>query len=126
MSATTINHINIRVPAEMLNSVRDFYCAALGLQAGERPNFGSLGYWLYAGDKALIHLSVCKSDEIRSTHIKNALDHVAFDCTDQPAMCARLASLGIPFTHDLVPDRPIRQVFFSDPAGNGIELSFAQ
>jgi hypothetical protein len=32
--------------------------------------------------------------------------------------------MQIDFTHDRVPGAPIQQLFFYDPAGNGVELSF--
>ncbi len=37
----------------------------------------------------------------------------------------KLDGLGIAFERATVPGRGIVQLFFSDPAGNGIELSFA-
>jgi len=125
MSAININHVNIRVPNDLLNIVRDFYCDALDLQVGFRPNFGSQGFWLHSNAGALIHLSVCAKDEIRPINVKNTLDHVAFNCENQPAMCEKLTAMGVQFRTNLVPDSPIRQVFFYDPAGNGVELSFA-
>jgi len=126
MSAISINHINIRAPADLLASLRDFYCNALGLQVGERPGFASQGYWLYSGHHALIHLSVCKKDEIRAVNVQNTLDHVAFTSSDQVAMCNNLTAMGVKFTTDLVPGRQIHQVFFYDPSGNGVELSFVE
>lgn len=33
-----------------------FYCDLLGLEAGFRPQFKSTGYWLYAGNGAIIQL----------------------------------------------------------------------
>jgi len=124
MSAININHINIRVPNDLLNTVRDFYCGALGLQVGFRPNFGSQGFWLYAGENALIHLSICSKDDLRPIDVKNTLDHVAFNCENQRTMCDKLTAMGMQFSVNQVPDSPIRQVFFYDPAGNGMELSF--
>ena len=124
MSAIEINHINIRASADLITVLRDFYCDALQLQVGKRPPFTSQGYWLYAGDRALIHLSICRKDEQRQPHVVNTLDHIAFTCTDQTAMRARLTELDIKFTHDSVPGASIQQLFFYDPAGNGVELSF--
>lgn len=124
MSAININHINIRVSGDRLTTVRDFYCEVLGLQVGSRPNFASHGYWLYAGKHALIHLSVCRQDEVRSVNVNNTLDHVAFNCENRPAMCGKLTAMGVQFSSSQVPDSPIHQVFFYDPVGNGVELSF--
>jgi catechol 2,3-dioxygenase-like lactoylglutathione lyase family enzyme len=52
-----IDHINIATPMELLERVRDFYCSVLDLREGFRPNFSQRGFWLYADDKPLIHLS---------------------------------------------------------------------
>ena len=38
---TGLHHINLRAPAELLATLRDFYRDVLGLEQGERPNFGS-------------------------------------------------------------------------------------
>jgi len=57
-------------------------------------------------------------------NVRNTLDRIAFDCENQPAMCEKLTRLGIEFELDQVPGCPISQVFFCDPAGNGVELSF--
>ena len=124
MSATSINHVNIRSSVELMHTLRDFYCAALGLQVGARPAFASLGFWLYSDSHALIHLSVTRDDEIRSPHLHTTLDHIAFQCENQTAMCEKLRAMGVEFTADRVPGSPIYQVFFSDPAGNGVELCF--
>ena len=53
-----LDHINIRAPRDLIEQVKDFYGELLGMVEGPRPDFDSEGYWLYAGEKALIHLSV--------------------------------------------------------------------
>lgn len=123
MPALGIHHVNIHAPRSELAGVRDFYVAVLGLVDGFRPPFSSFGYWLYAGDDPVVHLS---ADEEASAAVDcGAIDHVAFRCTDFEAMCDGLDSLGIAYTLSEVPGKGIRQVFFSDPLGNGIELSFS-
>lgn len=126
MSTLGLNHINIRASAEIITTLRDFYCNALDLIDGARPAMGSPGHWLYAKDnpQALIHLSVSRPDEIRPMHTTNTLDHVAFTCRDPESMRARLLAMGQEFTVKNLTDPVILQIFFSDPAGNGIELNF--
>lgn len=122
MAALGLHHFNIHAPRADLHGVRDFYVEVLGLVEGFRPPFASFGYWLYAGDEPVVHLS---ADEAMTAGDRGAIDHVAFRCTDFNAMCGRLDSLGIEYALSEVPGQGIRQVFFTDPLGNGIELSFA-
>ena len=126
MSTLSLNHINIRATIELLNELRDFYCSALDLVDGARPAMISPGFWLYARENplALIHLSACKPGETRPSHQRNTLDHVAFTCRDPDTMRARLVALGLDFTVKTLTDPMLLQMFFSDPAGNNIELNF--
>lgn len=125
MPAIGLNHINLSAPDPLLKELRDFYCDLAGLAEGERPPFESFGYWLYAGDSPVLHLSAAGDDEARLTGVKTTVDHVAFTCTDFDAMRARLDARGLPYTVSDVPLRRQRQLFFEDPAGNGVELNFS-
>ena len=87
-----LDHINIKAPEALLEEVRDFYCAVLGLQEGARPNFSSPGYWLYAGVRAFT---------------------------------ARLEAQGVDYRSSHIPELALTQLFFSDPAGTGLEINFA-
>ena len=125
MSVQGFNHYNLRAPRDLLDTLRDFYCEVVGLSLGERPAFRSFGYWLYAGGRDLLHLSECSPDEVRVTHVETTLDHVAFTCTDFTGTLARLERHGIAYGQREVAATGIRQLFFKDPAGNGIEFNFA-
>jgi catechol 2,3-dioxygenase-like lactoylglutathione lyase family enzyme len=124
MAALGLHHYNIRAPSPLLEQLRDFYCATLGLRVGPRPQFRTFGYWLYAGENAVLHLSRTHAEEVREVGVVPTFDHVAFTCTEDAAMQKVLRDLGIPFDVDDSPQRAQRQVFFRDPAGNGIELNF--
>lgn len=126
MSTLGLNHINIRASMALLTELRDFYCSALDLVDGARPAMSSAGFWLYArgNPQALIHLSACKPGETRLSHQHNTLDHVAFTCRDPDTMRAQLVALGLDFTVKTLTDPVILQIFFSDPAGNQLELNF--
>ncbi|MFZ6655343.1 VOC family protein [Undibacterium sp. TJN19] len=127
MAAIAINHYNLRGDRATLDKLRDFYIAYVGLQVGARP-LKSFGYWLYAGDKDVLHLSESRPGEVRQTVLKTGFDHVAFSCDDLPGMLARLQQAGIVYRHAVVESSAgfptQQQVFFSDPEGNGIELNF--
>ena len=124
MPAININHINIQAPMELLLVLREFYCDVLGLHVGPRPAFTRQGYWLYATDQAIIHLTVSASEKLRAINALTTLDHVAFTCSDLAYMSSKLKQMQIPFKLNSVPDSVIQQLFFYDPAGNGVELTF--
>ncbi len=126
MATLGLNHYNIRAPSPLLEQLRDFYCVAVGLRVGPRPAFRSLGYWLYAGEQDVLHLTQTRPDEVRAVGVTATFDHVAFTCEHFDSMRAVLAAAGIPHEMDDVPGEQQRQIFFRDPAGNGVELNFKQ
>lgn len=117
-----IDHINIKAPAELIEEVKDFYCAVLDLEPGFRPSFSSPGYWLYAAEKPLVHLSV--SAETAAPDTGSYLDHVAFQTSGLDAVLEKLASLNISARRNYIPELEMTQIFIQDPAGTGIEINF--
>jgi len=120
-----LNHYNLRAPRPLLERLRSFYCDVVGLVPGARPPLRSNGYWLYAGDRDVLHLSEAGADERRDPGAVSTFDHVAFSCTGCAAYRAALARHGVDYEMATVPQTGRVQLFFTDPAGNGIELSFA-
>jgi catechol 2,3-dioxygenase-like lactoylglutathione lyase family enzyme len=121
MPITGVDHINIAGPAELIERCRAFYVDVLQLADGHRPAFRSRGYWLYAADRPIVHLTVREDERSASpTH----LDHCAFACIDLDATIASLERHGVPYAIDRVPSGAA-QLFLHDPAGVGIELNFA-
>ena len=125
MTVRGIDHFNIRASHELLEQVRAFYCDVIGLVVGDRPPFDSAGYWLYAGDRAVLHLSLAGDDEQLASNVSTTLNHIALACTDRAEMERKLAVCGVNFKTARVPATNVAQLFLKDPAGNGIELSFA-
>jgi catechol-2,3-dioxygenase len=117
-----LDHINIAAPGPLLEQVKAFYCLVFGLEEGFRPSFSSAGYWLYADSSPLIHLS--ESDKHQRAGHRGHLDHVAFRANGHHAMMQRLADIGVTFHLDHVPELNMTQLFFEDPAGNGLEANF--
>ena len=70
----------------------------------------------------IAHLS---AEEKRKENVATTFDHVAFTATDYDATIVRLEKLGIKFKAREISDAGQKQIFFSDPAGNGIELNFS-
>ncbi len=123
MPIHAIAHYNFRLNRQLMEEVRAFYESVVGLQAGPRP-LASFGYWLYAGDKDVLHLSEQRPDEHRRVGSDLTFDHVALEASDWPAHVRTLKAAGIAYTEAAVPQSGRRQLFFRDPAGNGVELIF--
>ena len=117
-----IDHINVAAPAELLEKVRDFYCDVLGLTEGFRPNFSKGGYWLYSGEKALIHLIV--SSRHHQNEKQGYFDHFALRTTGLTKMLDRLDKFDIEHTTSHIAEINLTQIFCKDPSGTGVEISF--
>jgi catechol 2,3-dioxygenase-like lactoylglutathione lyase family enzyme len=126
-TVTALNHINLRAPRALLATLRDFYCEVVGLRDGPRPPFGSRGWWLYAGDVAVVHLSEQHADEAprgEAGAAAGTFDHAAFSAVDPEAAARSLRAHGVAFRVDRNIATRQHQYFFVDPAGNGVELNF--
>ena len=125
MSVRGIGHANLRAPAAMIERLRRFYTEVVGLTEGPRPRFrsGSQGHWLYAGDSDVLHLSI-SHDDAPLPGFNGAFNHLAFACDDLAATRARLDAARIPYEVDVVDQLGQVQLFLSDPAGMGVELTF--
>ncbi len=118
-------HLNLRAPSPLLEALRDFYAEVVGLHVGHRPPFDSHGYWLYAGERDVLHLSACSAEEAAQRQGRSSYDHIAFACSDLTVTEARLQRLGVRFERRSVPRTGQVQLFLTDPAGLGVELNFA-
>jgi catechol 2,3-dioxygenase-like lactoylglutathione lyase family enzyme len=125
---TGLNHINLRAPEPMLATLRDFYRDVLRLTVGPRPGFDSDGYWLYAGDQPIVHLSAQRPHEVVRGPVDptapTTFDHTAFTGTDARATAAHLAAMGVTFRESRSALTRQHQFFLQDPAGNGVEINF--
>ena len=125
MTTSGLGHINLHAPRELLDALKDFYSEVVGLRVGFRPTFPRFGYWLYAGTQPIVHLYEAADDEERRADVAGTFDHVAFDCSGRAEVEAMLRERGVTYRISAVaPARPV-QIFLRDPAGNGVELSFA-
>jgi catechol-2,3-dioxygenase len=124
VKVSSLSHYNLRAPRELLEKLRAFYVEVVGLEVGHRPAFTNFGYWLYAGEQAVLHLGEASGDEARVPGAPGSFDHAAFNCSGQKEFEARLARLGVGYEVAHVPQTGQVQLFFDDPAGNGVELTF--
>lgn len=127
MSTLGIDHVNLQASAGMIEKLRGFYVDIVGLREGPRPNFrsGSHGHWLYAGDVDVLHLSI-RDGGVSAPCDTGAFGHMAFACDGLSATRNRLDAEGIPYETGTVHERHLVQLFLTDPAGVGVELTFAK
>ena len=125
MPVIDIHHYNLRAHRPLLDELRDFYVTVLGLSIGDRPPFASFGYWLYAREQAIVHLTEAMPGELRLATPQGILDHVALSCEAPEQFIRALDDRGISYRVTRVPTTGERQIFFKDPAGNGVELNFS-
>ena len=125
MAIRGIGHVNLRAPAQVIEALRRFYVDVVGLTEGPRPRFrsGSQGHWLYAGDADVLHLSIAR-DAAPLSGSNGAFNHLAFACDDLADTRARLDAERIPYEVDVVDQLGQVQLFLTDPAGMGVELTF--
>lgn len=121
MRVNGIDHINISAPVDKLEECVRFYTGILGLSDGFRPPFASRGFWLYAGDAPIIHLTEMDTG---AAPFGGPLNHVAFACEHFESMEATLRAGNVAFTVDRVPMTSQVQIFLKDPAGVELELNF--
>ena len=120
-----INHYNLRATPEIIENLKKFYIEIVGLKLGHRPPFNNGGYWLYANDKDVLHLSFSKNDITNELHVSSTFDHMAFTAENEMDHINVLKENNIDYIIREVPEIGTRQIFFKDPAGNGIELIFS-
>ena len=119
----SINHIQLVAEKELVLKLRDFYCDVVGLTEGFRPVFERFGFWLYIGNKDVLHIITPKEGDGRSLQ-KSSFDHVAFKTTNYQDVLKKLKLLNISFEEKPIPGMTAHQIFLRDPAGNRVELNF--
>ena len=119
MSVRAVDHVNI--VTEQLETTRAFFSEVLGLEAGPRPAFAVTGYWLYAGERALVHIQVAKGPVRPSA--EGALNHFALVATDFDGILEKVRARGQDCHVVTVPGTSVRQAFFLDPNGVRIEIT---
>ncbi|MEI7036391.1 VOC family protein [Fulvimonas yonginensis] len=117
-------HANLRAPEALIERLRRFYVEVIGLREGPRPRFRSRGYWLYAGDADVLHLTVATPGDA-APQPTGHFNHLAFACDDLADTRARLDAAGLAYRVDAVDDLGQVQLFLRDPCGFAIELNFA-
>ena len=125
MPVKALNHVNIRADRALVAQLKDFYEGVIGLTAGWRPPFKSTGHWLYVGDVPVVHLVEDESVRALGGSRGPVVDHVSFSCAGLREFEDLLERKAIPFRRTSVPETDFVQLVVIDPAGNGVELQFA-
>jgi catechol 2,3-dioxygenase-like lactoylglutathione lyase family enzyme len=120
MAIRLVDHINIAT--DKLEETRDFFVEVLGLKEGWRPPFDFAGYWLYAGERAIVHMQAADRPVVPSKD--SALNHFAFDVDGLDDILAKLDARGVRYRAMAVPGTSIRQAFLEDPNGVRVELNY--
>jgi len=122
MSIVGFQHINTR--STDVERTREFYERILGLRVGDRPPLTSSGYWLYAGDEPIVHLSQRPAGESGDAGRGN-FEHVAFSCSDLDGIRNALRAAGVAFRETVSPRDGAIQLRVQDPDGITLELNFS-
>ncbi|MBL4622543.1 MAG: VOC family protein [Immundisolibacteraceae bacterium] len=133
MSVEAVEHCAIRTTKLELSRV--FYGDLLGLEVGPRPELPVPGYWLYAGEQAVIHLIEVGDgyrhdphgvllDSEQVTGYRNGLDHIAFRVKGLAELRDRLKAAGVKYGENRIEAFGMHQLFVEDPNGVTAELNF--
>jgi catechol 2,3-dioxygenase-like lactoylglutathione lyase family enzyme len=123
LEITSVNHVAVCV-TDIARS-KDFYGRVLGLKEIARPPFPFAGAWYELADGRQLHLIVHERPRtLRGTTEIDLRDgHFAFGVADFDRTVVHLQSAGV----DCIvrPDNitPWKQLYFTDPDGNVIELN---
>lgn len=114
-----MNHFTVL--SDDLERTLRFYVEGLGLVPGPRPDFDFPGAWLYAGDRAILH--VVAGREL-PTPRGGVLDHMAFSASGLKTVKASLQAMGVAYDLRHLPGSGAWQLFCHDPSGARVELDF--
>ena len=120
-----------------MEKTREWYVNVLGMRVGPSPDFKFPVFWLYLGDKDVVHVTEGGKNvsenrkryvgqESQATTGSGAIDHLAFRATGLREMMAHLSKLCIDFKQRQVDDQGLYQLFMFDPNGIKIELNYAK
>jgi catechol 2,3-dioxygenase-like lactoylglutathione lyase family enzyme len=122
---TELNHINIRT--NKMEETKNFYVEVIGLKVGFRPLFRDHGYWLYAGETAIVHLSPAETGSDPRTNpegMGDGLDHIGLSGKGLKAYEAHLKRLGVDYTGQIAAGGRLVQLFINDPNGVRVEIAY--
>jgi catechol 2,3-dioxygenase-like lactoylglutathione lyase family enzyme len=119
-----------------IEATKDWWVNVLGMRVGPSPDFKFPVYWLYIGDKDVLHLTqggknvsdnrmAYLGQSSQATEGSGVIDHIGFRATGLEATISKLNELGIDFKERQVNDQGLYQLFLFDPNGVKVELNFS-
>jgi catechol 2,3-dioxygenase-like lactoylglutathione lyase family enzyme len=121
---------------EDIEATKDWYVKVLGFRVGPSPDFKFPVYWLYLGDRDVLHITTGGKNvsDNRKKYVgqqseastgTGVIDHIGFRTTGLLEMIEHLKKNSIEFKERQVDDQGLYQLFLFDPNGVKIELNFA-
>ena len=123
MPINGLDHVNLRTT--QLEVMIDWYVEVLGLRLGERPNFPFPGAWLYAGDRAIVHLVGIDGPPGHGSEAALKIEHFALSASGRAEFEAALERRGLEYRRAVIDEFRLVQVNLWDPDGNHIHVDFA-
>lgn len=126
LGLTGFDHYTLRCREDEIAGLIRFYRDVMGLRPGPRPAFTFPGAWMYLGGRPVVHVAgtLPAAQAGNGPGQTGRFDHISFAADDPGRMEAHLHSLGIPFRGSDVPGFPLYQLFFHDPVGVKVEVTF--
>jgi glyoxylase I family protein len=123
LGMTTLHHVAVCVTD--LERSKRFYEDVLGFTAIDRPAFKAPGAWYELPDGSQLHLIVHAAPRtLRGTTAVDILDgHFAIRVADYEQAVAHLRAHGVECFELPQNVTPWKQLYFTDPDGNEIELN---
>ncbi|KAG6757465.1 hypothetical protein POTOM_037777 [Populus tomentosa] len=128
-----LNHISRE--SSDIRRLANFYKDIFGFEEIESPKFEFKVIWLKISPDLALHFIERSPDTklpegpysasspvLDPTHLPRG-HHVCFSVSNFDSFVQSLKDKGIETFQRSVPNRPIRQVFFFDPDGNGLEVA---
>ena len=119
-----------------MEKTRAWYTKVLGMHVGPSPDFKFPVFWLYLGDKDVVHVTEGGKNvsENRKKYVgqqsaaaegTGVVDHIAFPATGLREMLEHLKALKVDFEQRQVSDQGLYQLFMFDPNGVKVELNYS-
>jgi catechol 2,3-dioxygenase-like lactoylglutathione lyase family enzyme len=134
MALAFIEHFLIQ--SADIEVTKDWWCNVLGMHVGPSPDFKFPVYWLYIGERDVVHLTQGGKNvsenrmkylgqSSQATDGSGVIDHIGFRATGLEETISRLTKLGVDFKERQVNDQGLYQLFLFDPNGVKVELNFS-
>ena len=132
-----LSHLeHVLIQSADIEATKDWYVKVLGMKVGPHPDFKLPVYWLYIGDRDVLHIAQGGANvsenrlnyagqESQATFGSGVVDHLAFHASGLHDMIAHLQQHAVAFKERQVDNQGLYQLFLFDPNGVKVELNFA-